>query len=87
MFRVRRKKPRLEEVVWRWASQSCLGRDTPCPCVGSRPKSGLEAHLGLVPSSARMGHCVSSHTRICFRLSWACEPLHEQSNDVGDFDR
>jgi hypothetical protein len=35
------EKPRLEEVVPRQGHT--------CPTVGSRPKSGLEAHLGLVP--------------------------------------
>lgn len=87
MFRVRRKRPGLEEVVLALGQPELPQQGHALPlCVGSRPKSGLEAHLGLVPSCARMDHCVSGHAWICLQLSWACEPLHEHSNDLGDFD-
>lgn len=49
MCRVRRKRPRLEEVVLALGQAELPWQGHTCPTVGSRPKSGLEAHLGLVP--------------------------------------
>lgn len=46
---VRRKRPRLEGVALALGQPELPGQGHTCPSMGSRPKSGLEAHLGLVP--------------------------------------